>query len=1119
MSNFLLPKVSIFDTAGDPISGAKLYFYETSTSTPLATYADEDNTIANTNPVVCDAAGRAGPIWLQTDKIYKLVVKTSTDVTVYTVDPVKAVTVRAGTVAAVNTLPYVTPFMYGGVGDGVANDATPLQNAINAADKIVDLCGKTWKTNSQLTIQAGVTLQNGTLDFSDCAATSLIRSSGGSLGSTYVLTATSEKNARTATLSSTTGLSAGDFVLLSSSEEIVSGTTTEAQILRIDAVVSSTVVRFETPIDRQYAIGSGAIIRKITQVADVELKNLILQCGNGASQKGVLLEYCNRAKIQNLVVNNINLCALEFSMCFDSVIDGLYVDTVTNASGVGVWVSNASSMTHISNAYITTAYTGVVVGETQYGPSRDVYLKNIEVHNITNSGVSFGASSKNCTLDSFIISGKTSATLDGETSRGVVLVGEDCFLKSGSLSYFDTGVLVASNFSGTASEPLQNQVQGVSFVKCFIGVSVDAVQDVSSLHVSDCYYDGPSYFLAAENQNASCDIKNVYVKNIHATGSTNGYPCISFANPNNNGTIENIFIENVRCTGFEKGFYFQNCSKVFLKNAVIESITSHGVHAESTESSTHTLVVENVVVPSAGLKGVFVQGPYSNVEIKSCQISGTADTPIVVSSTDSQQISNVRVLGCVLTTNSSYHGVYMSPNDANALRDVFITNNTLMAGRGLASISKALGLNVIGNSCREASSSGVAVSQCQNIFIDNFTVLSGAGAGISVSSSERLKATNLSLYSTGTSIYIENTPNTHISNVDTLNSTSTFDINVVNSGNTFVSNVKSSCTQTSFQFQNSDNINLHALYSDNGTRLLNVINCDYVFISDGNFQNASDLIAVFIQNSAYVSLVGCLIRDFQQDGLYFNSCSDVTVNACNINGVGNTSITGVVLYHSSNVKIKGCEMSEFYTSGESGIGVYIEHDTGDGFIDIYSNNFHSVNKGIYINGVGSNKDLNYVSIKNNLYTGTRDFVQINSDTSNSEYADISIEGNTVYILGDAGALFGFTTTGSLVRGRIANNTAVGGQYHTIFTGNTVVLDTLILNNYHKSEIFVSPLGESTSGTVSGCLAHLNYFHYTGGSFIEKGNGSISLTTLQNSVSGAVGVTVTIQSNVFAGNFT
>ena len=88
-NRFNSPSVQFCDAAGAPYAAGKLYFYVTATSTPLDTYSDPslDSAFANTNPVVLDSAGRAGAIFLEA-RLYKVVLKDSSDNTIWTQDPV-----------------------------------------------------------------------------------------------------------------------------------------------------------------------------------------------------------------------------------------------------------------------------------------------------------------------------------------------------------------------------------------------------------------------------------------------------------------------------------------------------------------------------------------------------------------------------------------------------------------------------------------------------------------------------------------------------------------------------------------------------------------------------------------------------------------------------------------------------------------------------------------------------------------------------------------------------------------------------------------------------------------------------------------------------------------------
>jgi len=84
---FYLSGQQLSDGNGAPYPAAKAYFYVTGTVTPLATYSDAGLTAVNANPVVADANGRFGDIYLQSAR-YKVLLTTSADVAIDTLDPV-----------------------------------------------------------------------------------------------------------------------------------------------------------------------------------------------------------------------------------------------------------------------------------------------------------------------------------------------------------------------------------------------------------------------------------------------------------------------------------------------------------------------------------------------------------------------------------------------------------------------------------------------------------------------------------------------------------------------------------------------------------------------------------------------------------------------------------------------------------------------------------------------------------------------------------------------------------------------------------------------------------------------------------------------------------------------
>tara|TARA_R110000868_G_scaffold120523_2_gene320080 strand:- start:1382 stop:3448 length:2067 start_codon:yes stop_codon:yes gene_type:complete len=195
MTTFLspAPKLQFFGADGNPLVGGKLYTYAAGTSTPLVTYTDSTGATANTNPIILDSRGEAD-VWLST-AAYKIVLNTSTDTLIWTVDNVSTLQglieayeaslaassgsslvgfIQAGTGAVATTVQtklrqYLNAKDFGVVGNGTTNDTTALQNALTAAaGKSLYLPAGTYLC-TQLTISSGTTL------FGDSPATTIIK--------------------------------------------------------------------------------------------------------------------------------------------------------------------------------------------------------------------------------------------------------------------------------------------------------------------------------------------------------------------------------------------------------------------------------------------------------------------------------------------------------------------------------------------------------------------------------------------------------------------------------------------------------------------------------------------------------------------------------------------------------------------------------------------------------------------------------------------------------------------------------------------------------------------------------------------------------------------------------
>jgi hypothetical protein len=85
MATLFTPFLQVETSAGVPISGALLYFYAATTTTPITTYTDSGLGTQHQHPVVADATGMFPQIWIAAST-YKFELKTAAGVTLLTVD-------------------------------------------------------------------------------------------------------------------------------------------------------------------------------------------------------------------------------------------------------------------------------------------------------------------------------------------------------------------------------------------------------------------------------------------------------------------------------------------------------------------------------------------------------------------------------------------------------------------------------------------------------------------------------------------------------------------------------------------------------------------------------------------------------------------------------------------------------------------------------------------------------------------------------------------------------------------------------------------------------------------------------------------------------------------------
>lgn len=124
-SLFFPPGYQILDSNGNPVSGAKVTFYDAGTTDLADTYQDVALSSAHPNPLVADASGRLDNIYVAAGQNYKIKVTNSSDVELFTEDDIPPhISNASGTV----------PVTSGGTGATTAANARTNLGAASASD-------------------------------------------------------------------------------------------------------------------------------------------------------------------------------------------------------------------------------------------------------------------------------------------------------------------------------------------------------------------------------------------------------------------------------------------------------------------------------------------------------------------------------------------------------------------------------------------------------------------------------------------------------------------------------------------------------------------------------------------------------------------------------------------------------------------------------------------------------------------------------------------------------------------------------------------------------------------------------------------------------------------------
>lgn len=819
VGNFQLPKTTALDLNGDVLSGAKLYFYDTGTSDPLPIYTTEAQSVEHSNPVIADSAGRFADIFLDASETYKVVLKDSADVTIYTVDPVKPYSLAGSGVSTRLQQVAITPLDYSSsiVGDGAANEVAAVQWAVDNATGTVDLVGKTFRCDSAVTLRSGVRLVNGTLDFTNATAAELLKITG-SHGSYVNLSSDCEIGSTSITVSSTSGWAAGDWLRLFSTFAWYTGVD-DGELVQIKSVDSATVVTLTSKTFGRYPSGSNQVA-KLTMTNNVVLQDLTVICAyTGGNQKAIFVQYSQNFAMQNVKVRNPYTIGIAIENSVNSSLDRCDVRNQTQASGRAYGLSNGCRNVTLSNCRVENAVIGIEIGGNTSSSGDVAVCRNVSIEGCTVIGTTQTGISVESQAQYTSIRGNSISCGSGANSDGVLNYGVDTAIRGNTIrgptrygvlmspkrvraytthaggtpasKVEETSAICTDNlieFPGSdgvrvltdsSSQNLsginvsRNDINGAGAYGVYVGV-VD--YNISNLRIDSNTLSACGEHPVSVNVTASKVLSRLSVCSNTIEGHGGTKDAIQVISADSAGVIGAVINGN-GIKGGADGIYVKNVTRTTINDNVVNDPAAHGVSIEYTVTGTmKNLIVNGNVLDDVGSDGINCNVT-AGATLSDFSFSGnTIPTPvgegIYVNLVTAATLRRLTVNGnTVVSGTATEEAIQIAAVDTSGVNGLAVNSNALSGcARGIE-LTKCASASVSGNYIALDATNGargVHASGCSGLSVSGNNI-DGGGAtsamGIYAADASAMSFTgnlikqvdsnNIKLENTGTSNYTD----------------------------------------------------------------------------------------------------------------------------------------------------------------------------------------------------------------------------------------------------------------------------------------------------------------------------------------------------------------------------
>lgn len=295
-----------------------------------------------------------------------------------------------------------------GVRAAAADNTAALQAAMDAAI----LTGKTLELPSG-TLKVGALQINGPisivgkgkgvtkLSYTSATAGITLRSSGSITANVATPTVNVARGDSTISVSSTSNLAVGDYIVLHDNASYVSTDATykSGEQLRVKQIISATQFAVHGNVrgswgdaDRAYTTANGARISKLNFIEGVHISNLTIFAPTTQTSGAIRLEYVKTITIDNVEVASGGTLGIFLMSCRDATIDNYTCHDLTNDLGNGfngyaITLSQACENVTITGGHIYNVRHGFTTIGGGYGMSHGVVVMGVTLSECTGNAL------------------------------------------------------------------------------------------------------------------------------------------------------------------------------------------------------------------------------------------------------------------------------------------------------------------------------------------------------------------------------------------------------------------------------------------------------------------------------------------------------------------------------------------------------------------------------------------------------------------------------------------------------------------------------------------------------------------------------------------------------------